>query len=85
MARKLIDLTTTKAFGNPVQMDTEHLFLFLFRSASFGSSTSIRSINAEKELKMRQKTAHIGLKASLASQGKRLSFTSPPSASSTFA
>lgn len=71
MTRIMKDLTTikTKAFGNPVQMDTEHLFLF--RTASFGSSTSLRSLNMEKERKMRQKTAHIGRKASFASQGKK--------------
>ena len=52
------DMTTTasKDFGNPVQVNTNKLFMDHLSKS-------------DKEQKMREKTAHIGYEASLASQG----------------
>jgi hypothetical protein len=52
--------TDTKDFGNPVQVNTSKLFIR-------------RLSKCDKERKMREKTAHIGLVASFASQGRKFS------------
>mmetsp|Transcript_30327 Transcript_30327/g.73785 ORF Transcript_30327/g.73785 Transcript_30327/m.73785 type:complete len:124 (+) Transcript_30327:405-776(+) len=70
------DLTTTKTkdFGNPVQVDTEKLFLYrnLTKNDTSSFNSPVKKQRAENEMKMRKKTAHIGRKASLASEGKTL-------------
>jgi hypothetical protein len=69
------DLTTiaTKDFGNPVQVDTEKLFLYraLSNDSTSSFASPLKRRNSEREKKMRAKTAHIGRKASYASQGKK--------------
>ena len=70
------DLTTTKTkdFGNPVQVDTEKLFLYrnLTKNDTSSLDSPVKKQRAEDEMKMREKTAHIGREASLASEGKAL-------------
>jgi hypothetical protein len=65
-----------KEHQNPVQVDTD--MIFLYRSMSLNkndgdspkkATTMKRHNSRELERKMRQKTAHIGRKASHASQG----------------
>jgi hypothetical protein len=60
MTGSTTDLTTvdSKEFGNPVQVNTGKLFIR-------------RLSKCPKEQKMREKTAHIGRKASYASQGRK--------------
>ena len=70
------DLTTTKTkdFGNPVQVDTDKLFLYrnLNKDDTSSFHSPVKKQHAENEMKMREKTAHIGREASLASEGQTL-------------
>jgi hypothetical protein len=56
------DNNTTKDFGNPVQVNADKTFI---------SRTAIQPnpASVQKDRKMREKTAHIGWKASQESQG----------------
>ena len=66
--------TKTKDFGNPVQVDTEKLFLYrnLNKDDTSSFDSPVKKQHAENEMKMREKTAHIGREASLASEGQTL-------------
>lgn len=50
-----------KDFGNPVQVNAKDTLI---------NRTTEKPVNLEEEKEMREKTAHIGWKASQASQGK---------------
>jgi hypothetical protein len=66
----MIAYPNNKEHQNPVQVDTDKIFLY--RSLSNGGKTASnvkRRNSRENERKLREKTAHIGRKASLASQG----------------
>ncbi|KAG7336847.1 hypothetical protein IV203_012671 [Nitzschia inconspicua] len=73
----MIEYQNDKEHGNPVQVDTSKLFLYRSLSNNTGgekekkkASSNIKRMNSkEKESKFRAKTAHIGRKASHASQG----------------
>lgn len=63
-----------KEFLNPVQVDTEKIFLYRSLSNTPTKSNIKRHNSREEARKMREKTAHIGRKASHASQGIAWSF-----------
>lgn len=65
--KKMDDMTTTesKDFGNPVQVDADKTYIS--RTAANTSDTTRDRM--EKDRQLREKTAHIGWKASQESQG----------------
>lgn len=66
----MIEYPNDKEHRNPVQMDTSKLFLYRSLSNGGKTATNVKRRNSQqKERSMREKTAHIGRKASHASQG----------------
>ena len=67
--------TNDKEFSNPIQVDTDKIFLYRKMSNGGSKPSNMKRHNSrEHERKMREKTAHIGRKASHASQGTAWSF-----------
>ena len=62
-----------KDFGNPVQVNAKD---------TLQNRTTKNGVNVEQEKEMREKTAHIGFKASHASQGQQVDNDDHPMMSS---